>query len=577
MGKKEDKRLPRLRHMVRSRTWVTIGGSGLATLLLVVAVYFQQRAVLIESHLLAQDRLLQEVEGTFRQLMGRQLRTGQVMAHVVRNSGEGSAQRQRAWSLLATDSAFGHLALVGKAKARLLWGRGDHQPWLGRQFFPDGSTMKVSDLEAPPAGRDSSWDAGLSVRVPDVESGADLELAATGSSLARTVEPFLVNRGVSLAVVNGDGTWFPMYDRDSGVREPRLFRELSKGVFSTLQGDPRGILWRGQQPDDPVPPGTLVHARTIGVWGGVRWILVLHVPRREITAPLIAQFGRTGALLSILGAMWLGLTWMMVRRDFRLARLEADLEYLRELRRKDEQLLQAEKLATVGVLVSGLAHEIGTPLGVVAMRLQLMRRRTAQDGEDRKTLDVALGQLDRVTGLIRQLLDFARSKPAPEQAVDLASIARTVADLVEPLAKKRMARFSLECPPDLKNVSGTPDGIQQIILNLVMNALQAIDDGGQVVVRIVSDEAWATLVVEDDGPGIPEDRRAAIFDPFYTTKRQGEGSGLGLTVVLGLVRRMGAEMAVNQSELGGARFAIRFRLLAEVPSPEGVDVPVDGA
>jgi signal transduction histidine kinase len=576
MGKTEDKRLPRLRHMVRSRTWATIGGSGLATLLLVVAVYFQQRAVLIESHLLAQDRLLQEIEGTFRQTMGRQMRTGQVMAHVVRNSGEASAQRQRAWSILATDSAFGHLAVVGKAKARLLWGRGDHQPWLGREFFPDGAIVQVSDLEAPPAGRDSSWDAGLSVRIPGVEAGADLELAATGSSLARTIEPFLVNRGVSFALVNGEGTWFPMYDRDSGVREPRRFRELSDGVFSTLQGDPRGILWRGQHPDDPVPPGTLVHARTVGVWGGVKWILVLHVPRREITAPLIAQFGRTGALLSILGAMWLALTWMMVRRDFRLARLEADLEYLRELRRKDEQLLQAEKLATVGVLVSGLAHEIGTPLGVVAMRLQLMRRRTAEDGEDRKTLDVALSQLDRVTGLIRQLLDFARSKPAPEQAVDLAATARTVADLVEPLARKRMAKFSLDFPPALENVSGTPDGVQQIILNLVMNALQAISDGGQVLVRIVSEEASVVLVVEDDGPGIPEDRRAAIFDPFYTTKKQGDGSGLGLTVVLGLVRRMGAEMTVNQSDLGGARFSIRFRVLQEQGTVERPDVSAAG-
>ncbi|HNY31419.1 MAG TPA: HAMP domain-containing sensor histidine kinase [Fibrobacteria bacterium] len=546
--------------MVRSRTWVTIAGSGLATLLLVVAVYFQQRAVLIESHLLAQDRLLQEIEGTFRQLMGRQMRTGQVMAHVVRNSGEGSAQRQRAWSILATDSAFGHLALVGKSKARLLWGRGDHQPWLGREFFPDAANMEVSDLEAPPAGRDSSWDAGLSVRIPQVEPGSDLELAATGSSLARTVEPFLVNRGVSLALVNSQGMWFPMYDRDSGLQAPRRFRELSDGVFRVLQGDPRGILWRGQQPDDPVPPGTLVHARTIAVWGGVKWIMVLHVPRREITAPLIAQFGRTGALLSILAAMWLALTWMMVRRDFRLARLEADLEYLRELRRKDEQLLQAEKLATVGVLVSGLAHEIGTPLGVVAMRLQLMRRRTAQDGEDRKTLDVALSQLDRVTGLIRHLLDFARSKPAPEQAVDLVAIAGSVSDLVEPLARKRSAMLSVENPQGVPKVSGTPDGVQQIILNLVMNALQAIDDGGKVVVGILPEGAWVKLLVEDDGPGIPEDRRAAIFDPFYTTKKQGEGSGLGLTVVLGLVRRMGAELAVNQSELGGARFAVRFRV-----------------
>lgn len=566
MNGSDQSRMPRLRHMARNRTWVTVVVSGLVTVLVVVAVYFQQRAVLIESHLLAQDRLLAEVEGTLRQTMGRQIRTAQVMEHVVRNSPDGSAQRQRAWSILATDSTFGHLALVGRSKARLLWGRGQHQPWLGREFYPEGDgQVLVSDFEAPPPGRDSSWDAGLSVQIPDLDQGMSLELAVTGSSLARVVEPFLVNRGVSLSVVNSQGQWFPLYARDSGIRAPRNFQELSPGEFTALQAEPRGVLWRGQNESDPLVAGSLVHARAITVWGGVRWILVLHVPRREITAPLIAQFGRTGAILSILGAMWMGLAFMMVRRDLRLSRLEADLEYLRELRRKDEQLVQAEKLATVGVLVSGLAHEIGTPLGVVSMRLQLLRRRTAEGGEDRKTLDVALHQLERVTGLIRQLLDFARSKPTPDHEVDLAATVRSVVDLVEPLCKKRSARLVFDRIQPVAPVVGVSDGVQQIVLNLVMNALQAIQDGGQVTVAIEPEPGWVVLTVDDDGPGIPEDRRAAIFDPFYTTKKQGEGSGLGLTVVLGLVRRMGAELAVGGSVLGGARFSIRFRPKPEVP------------
>jgi len=206
-----------------------------------------------------------------------------------------------------------------------------------------------------------------------------------------------------------------------------------------------------------------------------------------------------------------------------------------------------------------LAHEIGTPLGVVSMRLQLLRRRTAKDAEDRRTLDIALEQLERVTGLIRQLLDFARSQPGPEQSVDLSRTVTIVTELVLPVARKRDASLSNELPPDPLLVAGSANGVQQIVLNLVMNALQAISEGGLVRIGASLVGKDVVLSVDDDGPGIPEERRAAIFDPFYTTKKQGEGSGLGLTVVLGLVRRMDAKLRVEQSELGGARFEVRFR------------------
>jgi signal transduction histidine kinase len=534
-------------------------GTGVATIVMVVAGYLQQRAVLIESNLLEQDKILAEVEGALRQLQDRQIRLAGVMGNVVRNSAEGSAARTRAWSILAADSSSAHLALVQRHGARLLWGTPDHKPWLAREFYAESQDISVSDLEPPPPGRDSTWDAVSSVRVKSVEPGTDLELATTGRTLAREVEPFLVNRGVSLALVNQDGVWFPLFDRDSGRLEPRLSRELSEDVFTVLQSAPRGMLWNYRDPGDPIPRGDLVLARIATVWGNIDWILVLHEPRREITRPLLAQFGRTGFLLGVLGLLWFALAWVLVRRDFRLTRLEEDLAHLRELRRKDEQIVQAEKLATVGVLVSGLAHEIGTPLGVVSMRLQLLRRRAAKEGEDRRTLDIALEQLERVTGLIRQLLDFARSQPGPEQSVDLSRTVSMVTDLVFPVARKRSATLEKVVPEEPLLVAGSADGVQQIVLNLVMNALQAISEGGHVRIAGRLDGPDAVLLVEDDGPGIPEDRRAAIFDPFYTTKKQGEGSGLGLTVVLGLVRRMDARLRVDQSDLGGARFEVRFR------------------
>lgn len=558
---REPRRLEALRIRVRRRTWIAIVLAAAGVVLLASLLYLQQRAVVVESHLIRQDLVLAEIQGSLLETQERQSRLAWLMAHVVRRFPEGSVSRVQAWSLLASDSGIAHLSLVSSKGARLLWSRGESQPWLARKFYAWKRDLTVSDIEAPPPDKDTTWDAVVSVRVKGVFPNRDLELSGTGRSLRQSVEPFLLNRGVSLGIVNSKGIWFSVFERDSTMGAPARATALSKSVFADLRKQPRGILWRGPGGEgDPLPQGSLVNVRSVKVWGGLEWLLVLHLPRREVTAPLLAQFGWTAVIFLGLSCVWIVLAWALLRRDLRLSRLEADLERLQELRRKDEQLLQAEKLATVGVLVSGLAHEIGTPLGIVSMRLQLLRRKTSEGDDDRKTLDTSLEQLDRVTGLIRQLLDFARSRPGPAQKVALHDAVRAVRDLVGPLASRRRVSLVFDVPLDLPPVSGSLDGLQQIVLNLVMNALQAVPEDGRVVVG-AGLEATGDVVlhVEDDGPGIPEENRAAVFDPFFTTKRQGEGSGLGLTVVLGLVRRMEGNLRVGESPLGGARFEVKFR------------------
>lgn len=554
-SKGEPRRLEQVRIRIRRSTWIVVALAVAGVLILAGLLYLQQRAVVVESHLLRQDRIMEEIEGELSQKQERESRLVWLMAHIIRRFPEGGASRVQAWSLLAADSGISQLSIVAPRGARLLWSRGESQPWLARKFYAWKRDLAVSDLESPPPDRDSTWDAVVSVRVKGVEPGKDLELSGTGRSLRRAVEPFLVNRGVSLGIVNSRGIWFPIYQREGQETAPVRGVPLSRAVFDALRRGPRGLLWRGSGGDgDPLPHGNLVNVRPIKVWGGLEWLLVLHLPRREVTAPLIAQFGWTALVFLGLSAVWIILAWSLLRRDLRLTHLEADLQRLQELRRKDEQLLYAEKLATVGVLVSGLAHEIGTPLGIVSMRLQLLKRRTAEGHEDRKTLDTALEQLDRVTGLIRQLLDFARSKPGSPQRVILSEVARSVVDLVEPLARRRNARLELDLPEGLPAISGSPEGLQQVLLNLVMNALQAVGDHGTVAISGHLEDECVVLAVDDDGPGIPPEHRVAVFDPFFTTKRQGEGSGLGLTVVLGLVQRMGGELRVGTSSLGGARF-----------------------
>lgn len=249
--------------------------------------------------------------------------------------------------------------------------------------------------------------------------------------------------------------------------------------------------------------------------------------------------------------------------------------------RVNELLQHANRLATVGQLAAGVAHELGSPLQVVAGRAKMVVL-----GEDPpESGRIILEQAQRMTRIIRGLLGFARRQPARRSITDVEAIALEVHRMVAPIAHGRSVALKLDV------AGATPvcvDAlqIQQALTNLVMNAVQAVPRGGHVgivVDRIRSSlppdhsglwlsppaESAGTkgdctcLRVVDDGPGIEEDAKSRVFEPFYTTKDVGEGTGLGLAVAHGLVRENGGWITVD-SELGhGTCFSICF------PSAEG--------
>jgi signal transduction histidine kinase len=242
-----------------------------------------------------------------------------------------------------------------------------------------------------------------------------------------------------------------------------------------------------------------------------------------------------------------------------------------------EQLRHADRLTTVGKLASGLAHELGTPLNVVSGRAAMIASREVEDPQETVACArIVCEQAERMTAIVRQLLDFARRRGVEKVEADVVQLVRETAGLLEPLAARRGVELvDASEPSDARLLARLDPGrIQQALTNLVVNAIQATRAGGCVRVRALGQDfapetgderragRYAVLEVSDDGEGIPADRLAVIFDPFFTTKGVGEGSGLGLSVAHGIVEEHGGWIDVRSTPGIGSCFRICLPLEA---------------
>lgn len=249
------------------------------------------------------------------------------------------------------------------------------------------------------------------------------------------------------------------------------------------------------------------------------------------------------------------------------------IEDLSNVHALESQLLRAGKLATVGVLAAGIAHEVGTPLGIVRGRAEYLLGKLGDQSAHASGVQVIIDQIDRVSRTIRQLLDFSRIQPAQVRPVELWQATRAVEELVRLEAERRKIRLTVEVPPELPRVSADPDQLQQALVNLVINALDACGPGGRV--RLQAEPAGAqaegalgdrvTLRISDDGTGIPPELLSHVFDPFFTTKKRGQGTGLGLTIVAQIVRNHGGTVEMDSAPGRGTVVTLSWpRAQAEV-------------
>jgi PAS domain S-box-containing protein len=234
--------------------------------------------------------------------------------------------------------------------------------------------------------------------------------------------------------------------------------------------------------------------------------------------------------------------------------------------RLERQMMRSEKLALVGSLAAGLAHEIGTPLNVISATAEYLILDGAPQAHATRLRGI-VAETERISRLVRELLSLARSGDGGRVPVAVADAVERVLSFVHvPLTNKHV-RVTRDLAPDLPPVLAEPDGLQQVLLNLVVNAVQAVADGGLVGLR-----AWAgneggervvTLEVHDDGPGVPENLRERIFDPFFTTRP--DGTGLGLAVCARVVASHGGDLRVGKGPLGGACFTVQLKAAEQDP------------
>jgi len=242
-----------------------------------------------------------------------------------------------------------------------------------------------------------------------------------------------------------------------------------------------------------------------------------------------------------------------------------------------EQPRHADRLKTVGRLASGVAHELGTPLNVVSGRAALIARGDLSPDEVTDSARIIRGESERMATLIRQLLDFARRRSPKKQPTDLARLAEQTVSLLKPLAQKQNATLELHAATPPVVAPADAGQVQQVLSNILMNALQAMTPGGKVNIDIDRATAarpangaptpCARIAVQDEGHGITPEHLPHVFEPFFTTKDVGEGTGLGLSISYGIIQEHGGWIDVSSAPSRGSRFSIYLPLEA-APCPD---------
>lgn len=254
----------------------------------------------------------------------------------------------------------------------------------------------------------------------------------------------------------------------------------------------------------------------------------------------------------------------------RRARIVEIERYAADLSSAQERLIRSERLASVGRLAAGLAHEIGNPLSAILGFQELLLQGGLDAQEQRDFLERMKRETERIHRVLRDMLDFARpaasvrpGRPEPPGAVPDA--VADVSALVLPQKSFRSLELRTELAPELPRVSLSHPRLVQVLLNLLLNAADAIrSEGGFIVLRACQSGADRVRVeVEDNGPGIAEEIRDRLFEPFATTKEAGQGTGLGLAVCRGLVEAAGGTLMAEQGALGGARFIMELPVESE--------------
>ncbi len=233
-------------------------------------------------------------------------------------------------------------------------------------------------------------------------------------------------------------------------------------------------------------------------------------------------------------------------------KMSADIESLRSL---NEKLARAERLAAMGTLAAGVAHEVNNPLASISSLVQMLRSQSADNAETREKLDLISTQIGRITRVTRDLTEFARVRPASRTEVDINEVIEASLRLASFDSEFQKLELVKSLSSDLGRIIADGDQLQQVFLNLLLNSRDAMPLGGRLSVSSARRNGEITISIKDSGAGISDSARTQLFDPFFTTKPAGKGTGLGLSVCYGIVSAHDGRIEV-ESESGGTVFNV---------------------
>ncbi|OGP72257.1 MAG: hypothetical protein A2Z73_04320 [Deltaproteobacteria bacterium RBG_13_60_28] len=234
----------------------------------------------------------------------------------------------------------------------------------------------------------------------------------------------------------------------------------------------------------------------------------------------------------------------------------------KKLEESQAQLLQAEKIASLGRLAAGVAHEINNPLAGILIYAEILKRDLEADAGVRENLEVIINQTVRCQQIVTRLLEFSRQSLGQRTLFDLNEIITRCVELFGHQTLFHNIKINRDLDPELPQIIGDPGQLQQVFTNLLLNAADAMIGQGKITLtsRPASGGEGVVLTFADTGPGIPLEIKAKIFEPFFTTKPPGKGTGLGLSIVYGVLQRHGGAIEVDNGPEGGTIFTINLPL-----------------
>jgi len=233
----------------------------------------------------------------------------------------------------------------------------------------------------------------------------------------------------------------------------------------------------------------------------------------------------------------------------------------------ERRLIQTEKLSSIGLLAAGVAHEVNTPLAVISTYAQMLAKQIAGDAEKAPLLEKIAKQTFRASEIVNSLLNFSRTSTTEYVGVDLNKVLTETLTLIEHQLAKANIEVKVALDEKLPRIKGNTGKLQQVFLNLFLNARDAMEAGGVLAVKSSASDGLVRVTVADSGSGIAPEHVARVFDPFFTTKAARRGTGLGLSVTYGIVKEHSGEIEVESEVGAGTRFVVMFPEMTLTPEP----------